>query len=298
MRRSWALVVLAGLAGCGGGGGSTSATANVPFTTVSAIEPGQVVQTADSIGRIIGVETDRDGVITGLSPQSFVDDDIEFRAGFDDATAIISVQVFPFVDLDARRDKVDRTVGAADPRYVGFVLDAAPRNADRATVAGPAVVGLEHLLYGVWLEPFADIVDIGFLGGGAFGNVTPADAVPTAGMASYVGASVGYEVLTDGSVRALSSNVTLTTDFAAGEIGFASDAPLDIATGDLVPGLAASGTLAIVGSGFAGTGTAANGWTGPVDGRFFGPAAEEAGGAFDLAGAGIERYVGGFGTKR
>jgi hypothetical protein len=292
------IVGLVALAACGGGGGGSSGGSSVPFTTVSAIEPGQMVQTADSIGRIIGVETDRDGVIIGLSPQSLVDEDIEFRAGFDDATSIISVQVFPFVDLDARREKVDRTASAADPRYVSFVLEAAPRNADRATMADPAVVGLEYLLYGVWLEPFADIVDIGFLGGGAFGNVTPADAVPTAGAASYAGASIGYQVLTDGSVRALSSNVTLTTDFAKGEIGFTSDAPLDIDSGTSMPGLAVMGTLALAGSGFAGTGTAANGWSGPIDGRFFGPAAEEAGGAFDLAGPGVERYVGGFGARQ
>ncbi len=297
MRRSWALVLLAGLAGCGGGGGSTSGTANVPFTTVSAIEPGQVVVTADGISRVAALEVDRDGVVTGVRSPSFLDVDDPLRAGFDDAAALVAVRIAT-VDLDSRRDRVDRTVAAADPQFLTFSLDASPRNADRATLADPATAGLEHLFFGVWLEAYNDFADLAFLGGGAFGNVTPADAVPTAGTASYAGASVGYQVLADGSVRALSSNATLTTDFAAGEIGFASGAPLDIASGANVPGLAVTGTLALAGSGFAGTGTAANGWSGPIDGRFFGPAAEEAGGAFDLAGPGIERYVGGFGARR
>jgi hypothetical protein len=290
-----AATLLVGLGACGGGGGDGGKSL-VPFTTVSAIEPGQEVITADGIGRVAALEVDRDGVVTAIAG-SFVDVDNPLRAGFDEATALVAVRIHT-VDLDSQRDDVDRTVAAADPRFITLVRDAAPRNADRVTFADPAVAGLEHLLFGAWLEAFNDLGDLAFLGGGAYGTFTPADAVPTIGTASYVGASVGYQVLPDGTQRTLSANVTLTADFAAGQVDFGTDAARDIATGALEPDLALTGTLTLAGSSFSGTGTAANGWTGAVDGRFFGPAAEEAGGGFDLAGPGVERYVGGFGAAR
>jgi hypothetical protein len=269
----------------------------VPFTTVSAIEPGQTVQASEGIGRSVILELDGTGAVESLGPATRYGGSL--RAGFDDAIDLVAVRTLPFaVNLDSRLPGVDRASAAADPRFLSFrVPAAAPGPA--AHMADPAVAGLEHLLFGAWLQPDVQGFDFGYVAAGAYGTLTRSDGVPAAGSARYEGATIGHVVEADGTLREVSANLSLDADFTARTLGFTTDAAREISRGAAFPGLALAGTLVIGADRFTGAATTADGWTGAVDGRFFGPAAEEAGGAFDLAGASrLERYVGSFGAKR
>lgn len=295
MRRSVQVLVLAALVGCGGGGGGSSGSGTVPFTTVGAIEPGQTVRPQQGFARQVTVDIDGNAVdsIEGTRLVS-----ANLVAGFDDARELVAVSTGPFgVSLDATRPEIDRRTAPADPRFLLFDRQGNPLQR-RAIMADPNAAGLEHLLYGAWLNPSADIgfLERGILAASVHGTFTPATAVPSAGTASYQGAATGFLVSADGAIRDVSADVALNADFAAGSMTFASGAARELETGALRPELATTGTLVISSERFAGTGTAANGWSGSIDGRFFGPAAEEVGGALDLRGVRIERYLAAFGA--
>ncbi len=297
MRCTAALMVLGALAACGGGSDSDGPPA-VTFTTVSAIEADSYVKTRQSVARAVPIVVANDGTIAKADdPAGPFDADLLVR--FDDVVDLVAARIQPFaVNLDAARPGILRDVAPGDPRFVVLAEDTIPKNADRAVMGDPGSAGLEHLLFGIWLQPGIAFFDVAYLGGAAFGTFTPAAAVPSGGAATYTGPSVGHRVAADGVVSAVSSTVTLVADFDQAQASLATDAGLDIATGAVLPDLAISGTLAVSGNRLAGSGTTAGGLSGPIDGRFFGPAAEEAGGAFDLKGAGVERYIGSFGAKR
>ncbi len=291
------VLLLVVLVGCGGGGGGSSGSGKVPFTTVSAIESGQVVQPQQGFARHVTVDIDGNAVDsiegTRLLAANLV-------ARFDDARELVAVSTGPFgVSLDATRPEIERRAAPADPRFLLFARAGNPLQR-RASMADPNVAGLEHLLYGAWLNPSADIgfLERGILAASVHGTFTPATAVPTAGGASYQGAATGFLVSADGSVRDVSADVALNADFAAGSIAFSSGAARELETGASRPEFATTGTLVISSTRFDGTGTAANGWSGPVDGRFFGPAAEEVGGTLDLRGIRVERYLAAFGARQ
>lgn len=297
MRYAAAIVVLGALAACGGGSDSDGPPA-VTFTTVSAIEADSYVKTRESVARVVQIVVGGDGTITKTGDAT-VPYDARLLVRFDEAADLVAARIQPLgVNLDAGRPGVERDVAAADPRFVVLAEDTIPKNVDRAVMADPGSAGLEHLLLGVWLQPNISFFDVAFLGGAAFGTFTPRAAVPIDGTATYTGPAIGHRVTADGVVRAVSSTATLTADFTQAAATFSTDAGLDIASGAVLPDLASNGTLVISGNRLSGFGATAGGLSGPIDGRFFGPAAEEAGGAFDFKGAGVERYIGAFGAKQ
>jgi hypothetical protein len=162
-----------------------------------------------------------------------------------------------------------------------------------------ANASLSHMAFGEWMLPIDGGQEGGFF---AFGAVTPGAAIPTTGSATYTGAfhakafggSIFFVTATpiDGSFSA-------TADFATRSVSVTASNPT-YASYDFTGTLSyASGTNQLSGS-FSTT----SGYSGGAVARFFGPAAEELGGAFQLTRPPScslcirDTYVGSFGAKR
>ena len=156
--------------------------------------------------------------------------------------------------------------------------------------------------YGAWTGATAST---GYISSFHAGSVTPSGYVPTTGSATYTGTSTGYYSLVSGAVEAVTSDVTLTANFASRSIGYVASNAQGVG---VLPGLNITGTLnySAGSSNFSGTLSTPSGGYGTGDlsgtatGSFYGPAGQEVAGAFVLNWSGGTRaqYVGSFGGKR
>ena len=170
--------------------------------------------------------------------------------------------------------------------------------AEPAAVA-PAAASLGHQYqsFGLWNEP----VDAfrGQITVWSQGQPTPAQGIPASGTASFQGRLSGVYVSPSGVGATAASDLKVSADFGARSLGFASSG--STVNGTPAPNLDLRGTLTYVpGQGrFSGSLANASGsLRGSTNGQFYGPRAEELGGAFAAAGAGAERFVGAYGAKR
>jgi hypothetical protein len=121
-----------------------------------------------------------------------------------------------------------------------------------------------------------------------FGTKSPSSAV-TSGSASYSTVVDGTFVNNTGSY-AVSGTGTFTANFTGGTIAYsttASATPETSGTAFSFGTMTGSGSIAVKSSGFAGSGvTNGSGYAMDVNGNFYGPAADEIGGAFHIKGNG------------
>lgn len=114
----------------------------------------------------------------------------------------------------------------------------------------------------------------------------------------------GIYVDATGNDFVATSALTVSADFSARTLGFSSTGTVkspDLSTTSAASNLNLTGTLAYAAgtNSFAGTLTNGSTLSGTSTGRFYGPNAEELGGAFILkASSGIETYGGAYGAKR
>lgn len=130
------------------------------------------------------------------------------------------------------------------------------------------------------------------------GAETPLAQMPPTGTFTYNGSTVGASVNTSGGITSIAGDIALTANFAAATINgsvtnlYSTAGPLNL-YGDLAG--------SISGNSFSGTGLAKeNGATvgsGGFSGKFFGPAAQEVAGQWNLEGSGV-KAMGSFGAKR
>lgn len=184
-------------------------------------------------------------------------------------------------------------------------------------------VGLEYANFGVWnFVPCGPDVTctpayVGTFGGGQQ-DVSPTASMPATGSATYSGGATGYVVqpstINSNNVGQFYGASSLTANFATNAItgaitaiqayspiGSGNSQPYlgtinDIGLSGTISGSAYSGTAGVTGS--AGTAFDISGATGSLTGAFYGPAAEETAGVFDLSGGTNETtLVGSFGAK-
>jgi hypothetical protein len=144
--------------------------------------------------------------------------------------------------------------------------------------------------------------------------MTPGASIPTSGSATYSGVTGGWFFASDGRYFFTSSNMSAAANFVTRSINFSTSTTqltpdlLAITSANFTP-LNLTGTLSytaatnqITGTVSAAGGTASgitvNPIAGSVNGRFYGPSAQEIGGTFGLTGAGVEVYGGAFGGRR
>ena len=161
----------------------------------------------------------------------------------------------------------------------------------------PVNAGFQYHSFGVWNET----VDFrAGLTAWSQGHVTPASAVPSSGNAKFTGQIVGLYVSPAGTGSNARADLNVDANFSTRTLGFSSTNTT--VKGVANPHLNLSGTLTYAQgqSTFAGTLTNASGTlAGTSKGQFYGPAAQELGGAFTVgAGKGPETFAGAYGAKR
>ncbi len=168
---------------------------------------------------------------------------------------------------------------------------------------------LSYMSFGQWVQPMSTSTLGGFF---AFGNVTPGPAIPSTGSATYNGAF--HATTIEGSLfgvltRTVDGSLTATADFVARRVSVSTSNGVDprFNFGGVLT--YATGSNALSGSFSApppSPGTAS--YSGSAVARFFGPGAEELGGAFLLTRPNLicifscawvqDSYVGSFGARR
>ena len=167
--------------------------------------------------------------------------------------------------------------------------------------ANPSANGFEYQTYGAW---------------GAYGNATtpayaisvgnpsPASAIPLTGALTFTGGATGYYVDVNKFGYATYSNMVAAVTFENRSVAF-STTNTSVIGGPGAPQISApalnmTGTLTYAAGSNAMTGTAttANGMSGNMNGKFYGPALNEVGGTYAVTGSGVGSMVGGFGGKR
>lgn len=306
-------VIACGLAaivtGCGGGGGG-GASLGIGSVPLGAA-PSAIPQDLTTLSELTEVRVNSDlsattnvatGVITPLAATTRVS--LRMAAG-----QIVGVAAFiPEAGINVWFSGSVITQ-RSDTSVAGFVW------ADAISVVGtttrvisivtPDPARLNYHTLGSWASIPAPLgtYTSGYV---TLGTATPVAQIPVSGTASYAGllnaaytgASTLYEVSAQANAVAdfVARAVTLTT---SGSHLLDALTPSSTAVAD--SGFNLSGTLNWTAgtNQLSGTLTTGNGLSGPATAKFFGPAAEELGGTFDLsAGGSVNRLIGGFGLSQ
>ena len=259
--RSLTLFVVTFLTGCGGGGKEEGGG-----LIVSSFEEAPVSGRYSAEGRVVttGLDATSDEVIVTSAP-SFSEETVAF---VNSAGELQSVQVN------------GRTYSAIDAEG-GFVL----------LQNGSSFLRLSDPSSAIYQVHGAGYTDAGTSSGTMFGMVagyeTDASSLPAAGGASYSGSVDGVYIDETGIGYLTSGEISLiTTDFASVDlvISGTSKALLSDPNALSAPELDFTATdLTLLNGQYSGTVTS-DGMSGDVNGRFYGPAAQETGGVISASG--------------
>ena len=159
----------------------------------------------------------------------------------------------------------------------------------------------EYQTFGAWMT--GRTANQGTFGSNSVGAETAGSAIPRLGTATFNGSAGGIYIDPAGTNYTASSDVTVVADFANRNLDLSTSGTTitNIGTGAAAAAanLDMTGTLSydLGKNKFTGN-VAATGLNGTSTGHFYGPTAEELGGVFNLAGAGVEAYSGGYGAKK
>ena len=168
--------------------------------------------------------------------------------------------------------------------------------------ANYAALGYNYQTFGVWATGIA--TGSGNIGAISAGAATQNSAVPTTGTATFNGSANGIYVDPAGQGYLAASDAKLVTNFGNRSISYSTtgSAAINPTNGTKLQDpaiLNMQGTLtyAAGSNDFSGS-VSSSGLNGSAKGRFYGPAANEAGGSFALTGSGVQAYIGAFGAKQ
>jgi hypothetical protein len=164
--------------------------------------------------------------------------------------------------------------------------------------ANPYRLGWSYQSFGAW-----DSVQNMQFGGASFGAATPGYAVPGSGTGVFTGKLAGFYVSPAGEVAATAADLTVNVDFSARTVGLQStNSRFNNSVSPEAPHLNVGGTLRYSPGSNAFSGTLSNAggtMSGPSQGAFYGPSAQELGGVFALKAPGtVEAFTGAYGAKR
>ena len=287
------------LSGCGGGGGGGTSTdiappVTPPVRTTSTITANGISQDATYTASDTAVTsvTDKGVSKTGASAAlTYYDDDGSIQK--------IVIKT-PYSSVTWDKTKGD-TIDATDVAMVA--TDAAGAKIGVVVNATHPKVDWKYQTFGLW-ETGLD-TGSGTVGAISVGAQTAASAIPTTGVATFIGISGGIYLNEAGTKNYITASaLTAEVDFLGRTIDLSTTATekLDSVTGltTLDPSLNMQGTLSYTPTvnSFTGDVATTGGLTGTSTGQFYGPAAQELGGVFSLTGAGMENYAGGYGAKK
>jgi hypothetical protein len=306
MKKHVLLVAVALLGAChhGGGGGSSTNPSLGPtmgnFSSFSAVQPGQTATLPGTSTVLTG--TVSAATVTPTTPGAF------------DAAGTRATMTY---DSTRTLTAITATTPAGSITFnkaAGDTFNCNGGVCGLTNVAGTAAMividpislpaGFNYQSFGVWDRVTAGTsFDAGVFSVGA---PTPGSAVPTTGTANFVGLANGFFV--DSATHNAfftTANMNASANFAAQTIAFSTTNTLTVSTanpssvGNANAGLNLTGNFSYpAGTNFfLGTVTSANGMSGSGAGRFYGPAAQEIGGTYNLSGT-AGSMIGSFGGKQ
>jgi hypothetical protein len=288
------------LTACGGGGGGTSATLS-SFSSWSAVQANSSI-TVNGISQsgtyTYNTATDLITSRTGDASMSGA----TYAASYDSNGQATVVTVTPAGSSSISFTRGTDTFGAL---IINNNIDAViSRDGTKyALAANPYDYGWNYQTFGVWTTGAG--TGSGTYGAISIGAETAGSAIPTTGTATYTGYSAGRYVNSAGNYWFTGSTMTAATNFSTRSISFTTTGTQ--VTPDLLAvsnnsNLNMTGTLtyAAATNQIAGSVTTVGGLTGSVNGRFYGPSAQEIGGTFSVTSGSnaLEGYAGAFGGKR
>jgi hypothetical protein len=230
----------------------------------------------------------------------FSQNNATYTLGLNAATAITSLRVAVLTGGPNYAAQPGQSIGAlaSDRR---FILAGTTDRTDTVLVADPVQMGWDYQSFGAWALLSNNGGFSVYAGGFSAGAATPGDAIPPTGEVTFRGVAVAtYEQSRD-QRSYVSADVTLDTNFAARTANFRTSDMKSVTDGTVIGRTALSATLtwnpganALSGS----ASTADNRMTGGINAQFYGPQAQEVGGAFAVKANEYERLSGAFGAKR
>jgi hypothetical protein len=171
-----------------------------------------------------------------------------------------------------------------------------------AMVANPHALDWNYQSFGVWSKP--DVSSREFIYALSYGAASPGASVPVQGAATFTGRLAGMLAQPKGQNFMAAADVSVHVEFGPRSLGFSSRGTTilrDSSSAIAAPHLDLSGvmTYAPGSNAFSGTLATSNGqMSGSTSGRFYGPAAEELGGAFLVKSQDGAAFTGAYGAKR
>lgn len=281
------------------GSGPTKAalasTPSVPFTTWSALPRAAATQT-DSLTTVLHYQSNGSVVSTSVSAIPFAASNEHPQ--YDEQGNL--VRYGPFYPSSGATSATLATLGqpGIDVRQQSPTLTSS----DTGVNANPYVLGWEYQSFGVWNSQAGPS---GYIRASSFGAPTPGSALPTSGSATFSGKVAGIYISPQGQSAMAAGDLSVNANFSTRTLAFSSSGTaitLDARTATAAPHLNLKGTLSYAPNtnSFSGAlATAGGSLTGSSQGKFYGPAAQELGGAFTVkSSTTVETFTGAYGAKR
>lgn len=283
-------LICLGLTACGGGGGTASAGSTPPSPAPtepaknSNLTATQVSESYANRGAKLGFTAVKG---TGQVDGRPAGGGTSLTVAYDAAAQSYTItgdgqsQTFRPADIDS----------AASGAAVAFYARSAAGTTDSLALFKPGAanptIALTYVSYGAWQRTVEQGTTIAatqrFF---VYGVPTAASAMPTSGTASYATTLDGF-MANDTGLYSLTGASSFTADFSAGTVNV-SLAPVgtEISTHAVrsFGTLTGNGTLTAASSSFA-SDLAGSGYSGSINGQFFGPGAAEMGGVFTFGNA-------------
>lgn len=281
------------LVACAGGSSSSSSTsssaATTPFTSWSNTTVGTPVSLSGGPSSTLALD--------GTSVQ-----------GASDGAATLTLNSsnnFSAINASNAASAVSFSTANGDALQAGFDGNATVAlNKAQTTVgafANPAAYGFEYQTYGAW-GAYGNATTPAYAI--SVGNASPASAIPLTGALTFTGGATGYYVDASKFSYVTNANMVAAVTFDNRSVAFTTT-NTSIVGGPGAPQISApslnmTGTLSYAAgsNAMSGTATTANGMSGNMNGKFYGPALNEVGGTYAVTGSGVGSMVGGFGGKR
>jgi len=310
-RSIWATLVLSAAVmalsggGCSSGGGGRGVPTG--FTSFSAVVAGKdTVMEAETRVTDYTANTTT-GQVTSIGATEMKSGTFTFALGSDFTKAILAIRPFPIAapvithSFDTADGDTIIPGALLDPVATGYYVAATAGEDELAVISDHNLMGFEYQSYGVWLNGID--VGMGIVAAMTAGAATPVLGVPVAGLAVYNGSSTGFYVDPAGESFLAFADFSAAVDFVTPAIiNVVSKGTQVLNVNSLVT--SANGALDYTGAGavaldgsFATVITATD-LAGTLDGKFYGPSAEELGGTFAMSGQNGSRYIGAVGAAQ
>lgn len=290
------------LVGCGGGGSSSVKSVVVAPTTI----------TTNSFVSLNAISNEVNYVAIGAAAISTVDlgisqtstANLTYDAG-GNLTKLVITTPNSAPGSSISWSSISGDTSTAVPSTTDHIVLSNTGNNYSVLMIDPNTSAFDYQAFGAWRT--GNGTSTGKLGVLSAGLRTDVASVPTtAAPATFTGKLLGVHVDAVGLGNFVTGDVSITSDFAARTLAFSTSGTSTINPASGVTSAASNldlaGTLSY-GAGanlFSGSVSAVGaGLTGTASGAFYGPAAEEVGGAFNVkAASGVEFYSGSFGAKQ